>query len=80
MHVHKAEDKLTYVLEGEIDCVPEERSETASMGSFFFVPKGTAPHPLQPWTGCRKDTGQPHAAWVRRLLGGSVAAVGEHRW
>ena len=46
MHVHKAEDELTYVLEGQIDCVLEERSsKRASVGSFFFVPKGM-PHTL----------------------------------
>ena len=45
MHIHKAEDELTYVLEGEIEFVLEERSERASVGSFFLVPKGT-PHTL----------------------------------
>src|SRR5919199_1618946 len=46
MHVHKAEDELTYVLEGELEFVLEERSERASVGSFFLVPKGT-PHTLR---------------------------------
>jgi len=45
MHVHKAEDELTYVLEGEVEFMLEERSERASVGSFFLVPKGT-PHTL----------------------------------
>lgn len=45
MHVHKAEDELTYVLEGEVEFVLEDRSERASVGSFFLVPKGT-PHTL----------------------------------
>jgi oxalate decarboxylase/phosphoglucose isomerase-like protein (cupin superfamily) len=46
MHVHKAEDEFTYVLEGELEFVLEERSEKASVGSFFLVPKGT-PHTLR---------------------------------
>jgi quercetin dioxygenase-like cupin family protein len=46
MHIHKAEDKLTYVLEGEIEFIFVERSERASVGSFFLVSKGT-PHTLR---------------------------------
>jgi quercetin dioxygenase-like cupin family protein len=46
MHVHEAEDELTYVLEGELEFALEGRSERASAGSFFLVPKGT-PHTLR---------------------------------
>ena len=42
MHVHRAEDELTYVLEGELEFALEGRSKKASVGSFFLVPKGTA--------------------------------------
>jgi quercetin dioxygenase-like cupin family protein len=45
MHVHKAEDELTYVLEGELEFALEGRLERASAGSFFLVPRGT-PHTL----------------------------------
>jgi oxalate decarboxylase/phosphoglucose isomerase-like protein (cupin superfamily) len=45
MHIHEAEDELTYVLEGELEFALEGRSERASAGSFFLVPKGT-PHTL----------------------------------
>jgi quercetin dioxygenase-like cupin family protein len=43
MHVHEAEDELTYVLEGGLEFALEGRSERASAGSFFLVPKGTSP-------------------------------------
>jgi quercetin dioxygenase-like cupin family protein len=41
MHVHEAEDEITYVLEGKLEFALEGRSKRASAGSFFLVPKGT---------------------------------------
>jgi quercetin dioxygenase-like cupin family protein len=46
VHIHNAEDELTYVLEGELEFVLGERTEEGSVGSFFLVPKGT-PHTLR---------------------------------
>jgi quercetin dioxygenase-like cupin family protein len=43
IHIHKAEDELNYILDGDFKFTLRETTVAAPKGSFVFVPKGT-PH------------------------------------
>ena len=40
-HIHKAEDEVFYVLEGEVAVLLGERTIGATAGSFVLIPRGT---------------------------------------